>query len=107
MLHHHVVQLDYIIRPALGSQRSGLDPEPLLSHRDIRWHFGGQGDKVGTYEGQSSVFGLLSSPASQLIQTGKNLSGQLTLGGTPCTTSAAFSGILSGSNLTFTISHVM
>jgi uncharacterized protein (TIGR03437 family) len=47
---------------------------------------------------QSSVFGLSFSVTGQIEQVGNNISGQLTISGTPCATSAAFNGTVSGTS---------
>jgi hypothetical protein len=48
------------------------------------------------FVGQSSVFGISFSVTGQIAQVGNNISGQLTISGTPCATSAAFNGTVSG-----------
>jgi uncharacterized protein (TIGR03437 family) len=56
------------------------------------------GNMTGSWQfiGQSSVFGLSFSVAGQITQIGNNISGQLTISGTPCATSTAFNGTVSG-----------
>jgi hypothetical protein len=56
------------------------------------------GNMTGSWQfvGQSSVFGISFSVTGQIAQVGNNISGQLTISGTPCATSAAFNGTVSG-----------
>jgi hypothetical protein len=46
-----------------------------------------------------SSFGQTASAVGTIAQNGENLSGQFTLSGTPCATSATMAGTISGSNL--------
>jgi uncharacterized protein (TIGR03437 family) len=56
------------------------------------------GNMTGSWQfiGQSSLFGLSFSVAGQITQSGNNISGQLAISGTPCATSTAFNGTVSG-----------
>jgi uncharacterized protein (TIGR03437 family) len=56
------------------------------------------GNMTGSWQfvAQSSVFGISFSVTGQIEQVGNNVSGQLTISGTPCATSAAFNGTVSG-----------
>jgi hypothetical protein len=48
------------------------------------------------FTAKSSIFGLTASAVGSISQNGQNISGQFTLSGTPCATSAAMTGTVSG-----------
>jgi uncharacterized protein (TIGR03437 family) len=58
------------------------------------------GNMAGSWQftAQSSIFGLSFSVTGQIAQTGNDVSGQLEISGTPCATSAAFNGTVSGTS---------
>ena len=54
---------------------------------------------------RSSVFGLTVLGSGSIAQSGSNLSGQFTLSGTPCSTSATMTGTISAAVLTIQLSE--
>ncbi|HEX4134032.1 MAG TPA: IPT/TIG domain-containing protein [Bryobacteraceae bacterium] len=57
------------------------------------------------FTAQSNVYGFQSGASGQLTQSGNTISGQLSLSGTPCATSAVASGTVSGSALSMTLNE--
>ena len=51
------------------------------------------------FTGQSSIFDVQFSATGQMVQVENSVSGQLTLSGTPCATSAAFNGTVSSTGV--------
>ena len=51
------------------------------------------------FTGQSSIFDVQFSATGQIVQVENSISGQLTLSGTPCATSAAFNGTVSSTGV--------
>jgi hypothetical protein len=58
-----------------------------------------------TFTAQSSVYGFQSGASGQLTQNGNNISGQLSLTGTPCAVSATVNGTVSGSALSMNLNE--
>ena len=58
-----------------------------------------------TFAAQSTVFGFQSGASGQLTQNGNSVSGQLSLSGTPCASSAVVSGMVSGSSMSMTLNE--
>lgn len=73
--------------PYVISTLAGSSPEAVSTPGNMTglWQF----------SGRSSVFGLSFAVTGQIAQIGNNVSGQLSVGGTPCATSAAISGTVS------------
>jgi streptogramin lyase/single-stranded DNA-binding protein len=53
----------------------------------------------------SSVYGIVSTATGWITQSGNNLSGTMTLSGTPCATSGALTGTLSGNSLSLDLNE--
>jgi uncharacterized protein (TIGR03437 family) len=58
-----------------------------------------------TFTAQSSVYGFQSEASGQLTQSGDNISGQLSLSGTPCASLAVVSGTVSGLSLSMNLNE--
>jgi uncharacterized protein (TIGR03437 family) len=56
-----------------------------------------------SFTAKSRVYGFQSGASGQLTQSGNTISGQLILNGTPCATSAAVSGTVSGNSLSMNL----
>lgn len=51
----------------------------------------------------SSIFGITATATGRIEQTGSSISGQLSISGTPCASSAPFTGTISGTSLTVNV----
>jgi len=57
------------------------------------------------FTSNSTTFGFTSTATGQINQNGSSVSGTLSLSGTPCAQTAAFSGTLNGTSLSATLNE--